>query len=74
MQDQIRKQLFEVLKQRKEHNPSYSLRALARDIGLSASLISDFLKNKRNLNERSYQKIEVFLKSLTQKQKNTSFF
>lgn len=67
MHDQIRKQLFKVLKQRKEHYPSYSLRALARDIGLSASLISDILNNKRNLRECIYHMIEVFLKSLTQK-------
>lgn len=67
MQDETRKQLLEVLKQRKEFNPNYSLRALARDIGLSASLISEFLNNKRTLSNSSLYKLELFFQSLSQK-------
>lgn len=45
-------------------NPNYSLRALARDIGLSPSVISDYLNEKRSLTPKSKQKIIVFLEKV----------
>lgn len=67
MQNELRNKLHEILKQRKETNPNYSLRALARDIGLSPSLVSEFLNNKRAISQGSIYKLERFFCSLSQK-------
>jgi transcriptional regulator with XRE-family HTH domain len=50
------------LEKRKKRNKEYSLRALSRDIDLSATIVSDFLNNKRNLSKKSLYKITFFLK------------
>ena len=43
--------LNELLSERKASNPSYSLRAFARDIGLSAPQLSNVMSGKRGLSE-----------------------
>ena len=50
------------LEKRKKRNKEYSLRALSRDIDLSATIVSDFLNNKRTLSKKSLYKITFFLK------------
>jgi uncharacterized protein (TIGR02147 family) len=48
--------LSEELETRRRKNPSYSLRALARDAGISPGLLSGVLRSKRPLSEkRAYQ-------------------
>ncbi|WP_415063257.1 TIGR02147 family protein [Bdellovibrio sp.] len=39
--------LLDVLEQRRERNPRYSMRAFARDLGLSPGRLSDFLSGRR---------------------------
>lgn len=49
------------LKKRKQKNPSYSLRAFARDLGVGKTTISDVINGDRRL---SIQNIELIAKSL----------
>ena len=49
--------LYDVLMQRKSRNQSYSIRAFARDLGLSPAFVSQVLGKKRNLSLE--QKIKV---------------
>ena len=41
--------LRRILKERQQRNKRYSLRAYARDLGISASFLSDIMKSKENL-------------------------
>lgn len=41
--------LNQKLKRRIEKNPAYSLRAMAKHLGLAPSMLSDVLSGKRNL-------------------------
>jgi transcriptional regulator with XRE-family HTH domain len=47
---------------RKKRNAKYSLRALARDIGVSHSVISEYMSGKRNITKLTSYKIMFFLK------------
>lgn len=49
--------MVEVFSQRKVRNPSYSLRAYARDLGVSMGLLSEVLGGKRTLTYRTGCKI-----------------
>ncbi len=49
--------LLRELESRKLSNPSYSLRAFARDLGISKSLLSDVLSKKRCVGSRAKSKI-----------------
>lgn len=53
--------LREVLSQRTQANPSYSLRALARSLGLSGSQLSEVMSGKNNLSSTSARKVAVEL-------------
>lgn len=61
MESNLRENLKKTLVQKQIKNPNYSLRAMARDIGLSPSVISDFLNAKRSLTPKSQKKISSFL-------------
>jgi len=52
-----RKWLIGVLSQRKRHNPSYSLRALAGSLGISAASLCQVISGKRPLTEKMALKI-----------------
>ncbi len=65
MELNLRIKLETVLKKKQIRNPKYSLRALARDIGLSPSVVSDYLNEKRVLSSKSEQKIIVFIEKVT---------
>lgn len=65
MEKNLRLNLKIFLENTQIKNPNYSLRALARDIGLSPSVISDYLNQKRTLTPKSTQKIIVFLEKPT---------
>lgn len=54
--------LKEELMRRKNRNPSYSLRAFAKDIGLSSSFVSKVISGKKNVSEESLLKISHRLK------------
>lgn len=45
--------LLEELAKRKTKNPSYSLRAFARDLGISSTSLSDVLSSKRHLSKKN---------------------
>ena len=45
------------LEDRKSRNPSYSLRAFARDLGIGSTSLSDVLAQKRKLSKRNIEKI-----------------
>lgn len=47
---------------RKKRNAKYSLRALSRDIGVSHSVISEYMSGKRNITKLTCYKIMFFLK------------
>ncbi len=49
--------LHELLSERKASNPSYSLRAFARDIGLSPPQLSNVISGKRGLSEAMVSKV-----------------
>lgn len=52
-QELLSKELIE----RKKRNPSYSLRAFARDLGIGATTLSDVLSNKRRPSKKNILKI-----------------
>lgn len=54
--------------QRRQHNPSYSLRAFARDLALSSSRLSEVLNGKQGLSRSSAQAISDKL-HFTEKEK-----
>lgn len=60
------KKLIDFLKaefaNRKKRNAKYSLRALSRDIGVSHSVISEYMSGKRNITKLTSYKIMFFLK------------
>jgi transcriptional regulator with XRE-family HTH domain len=47
---------------RKTKNPSYSIRAFSRDLGLSIGIISEFFNGKRSLSKGSLEKIQKTIK------------
>lgn len=49
--------LLNELTSRKNRNPSYSLRAFARDLGLGVTSLSDFFKGKRDLSKSNWIKV-----------------
>ncbi|MCB9083023.1 MAG: TIGR02147 family protein [Bdellovibrionaceae bacterium] len=49
--------LNQVLADRKAKNPAYSLRALARDLGIGATSLSDALNGKRQLSKTSLRRM-----------------
>ena len=49
--------LLDELTRRKNKNPSYSLRAYARDLGISSTSLSDVLSAKRNLSRKNALKV-----------------
>lgn len=57
----LRKLLLQEFENKKSKNPSYSLRALARDIEVSPSVISDYLNEKRKLSPKTKYKIIRYL-------------
>lgn len=54
--------LLNELAKRKQLNSSYSLRAFARDLGLAAPTLSDILKGKKGLSQKSAERIADQLK------------
>jgi transcriptional regulator with XRE-family HTH domain len=52
-----RKRLVEELILRQRRNPAYSLRSFARDLGISATALSQVLSSKRNLSKSSLTKV-----------------
>lgn len=61
--------LVEQLELRKQLNPSYSLRAFSRDLGISPSTLSSVLKRKRGISVAVAEKIATKLK-LSKEQKD----
>lgn len=55
--DQGRLLLLKELTARKNRNPSYSLRAFARDLGVSPAALSQYLARKRELSKRNRQSV-----------------
>jgi len=53
--------LLQELSQRQLRNPSYSLRALARDTGISLTALSDVLAGKRDLSPKNLEKLTTAL-------------
>ena len=49
--------LSEILSERKKINPNYSLRAFARDLGLSSSRVSEIINRKQGLSKDAAKKI-----------------
>lgn len=49
--------LAQILADRKARNPAYSLRALARDLGIGAASLSDALAGKRRLSKTSLKRV-----------------
>jgi uncharacterized protein (TIGR02147 family) len=53
--------LQEAFQARREKNPSYSLRAFSRALGISPTTLSKVFRYERNLSPRNLQKLGVFL-------------
>jgi uncharacterized protein (TIGR02147 family) len=53
--------LRESFASRARHNPRYSLRAFARDLGIAPSRLSDVLSGKRGLSRRNAEKVSAKL-------------
>lgn len=49
--------LLDLLAQRKQKNPSYSMRAFARDLKISTTTLFDVLAGKRRLSQKNLQKL-----------------
>jgi transcriptional regulator with XRE-family HTH domain len=49
--------LWQELADRKAHNPQYSLRAFARDLGISVTALSQALSSKRHLSKKNLLKV-----------------
>jgi Mn-dependent DtxR family transcriptional regulator len=54
---QIQSLLLNELTERKNRNPAYSLRALARDLGISVTALSDVLAGKRQFSRKNVSKV-----------------
>ena len=61
---ELRSFLAAELKKRTERNSGYSRRAFARDLGVSATALSEFLEGRRNL---SYKNIDLVFSYLNTK-------
>jgi len=78
--EDFREILVNEYEQRKERNPSYSLRAFGRQIGISHSYLSLFLRKKTPLTPRAVKKVakhlafdsEALLKAIEQKREEAS--
>jgi len=66
----IRKLLKDELYSRIENNPSYSLRAFARDLNIDHGTLSQIISGKRTLTLRNYLRMEPSL-SITEEQKKS---
>lgn len=66
--NQVRNDLRVLFEERKRANRNYSIRALARDVGISKTAVGDFLQGKRNL---SYRNLWVLGATLKDARKNT---
>src|SRR5690242_18073900 len=53
----MRTHLLGELTHRKNRNPSYSLRAFARDLGVGVTTLSDYLAQKRSFSKKNLKKI-----------------
>lgn len=53
--------LKDSFREKKTRNPSYSLRAFSRDLGVSVTALSDVLAGKRNFSEKNAEKISEAL-------------
>ena len=73
MKDQSAIFLFEELRERKKRNSKYSLRAFARDIGISHTSLSLVFNGSRKLNNKSKMQIAGKLKWGTEKTKRFIF-
>lgn len=54
--------LKKVLEDRQASNPSYSMRALAQNLGVSASTLSDVMNGRKNFSERTARQVGEKLK------------
>ncbi len=59
---ELRSYLDKELKTRTKLNPLYSKKAFSRDLGISATSLSDFMSGKRNLNFENVDKIFGYLR------------
>ncbi len=66
-----REMLSQELRRRKQRNLAYSLRSFARDLGLSASKLSEALNGKKPI---SIKKAQIVLKSVNWSQTEKEFF
>jgi len=57
MEFNYRDELKKSLREKKSKNNGYSLRAFARDLGVSSTALSDVLSGKRNFSQKNAQKI-----------------
>lgn len=57
----LRKLLSKEFEYKKTKNPNYSLRAMARDIDISPSVISEYLNGKRSISPKSRYKVIRYL-------------
>ncbi len=62
MNEKLKIYLEKEFTNRKKRNAKYSLRALSRDIGVSHSVISEYMNGKRNITKLTSYKILFFLK------------
>ena len=65
---EYQKMLYSELERRKTKNENYSLRAFARDIGISSSRLSEILNDKQGLSKAKAMEISKKLKYNRQKQ------
>lgn len=60
-ESQCQRILNRELEDRKSRNPSYSLRAFARDLGIGSTSLSDVLAYKRKLSKKNIEKVSAKL-------------
>jgi len=60
-QNGVQEKLFSVLTETRLRNPSYSMRAFARKLGISSSALSEILSGKRNVSYRMGERLLVQL-------------
>lgn len=60
-QDPVRDLLVEELERRRLRNPSYSLRAFTRDLGVSLTALSTVLSGQRRLSRKNFEKVSEAL-------------
>lgn len=61
------------LNKRQKNNSSYSLRALARDLGISKTTIYDVLNNGRKLSDRTIENLQISLNLFKRVQLNQQY-